>query len=63
MEVAVIYTGKVDICGIDTSKLPRLKDKETAELLRKARAGDNSARTALIQGKLFLIGALLRLMK
>lgn len=55
MEVAVIYTGKVDICGIDTSKLPRLKDKETAELLRKARAGDNSARTALIQGNLRLV--------
>lgn len=53
--MAVIYTGKVDICGVDTSKLPRLNDKETAELLRKARAGDNSARNALIQGNLRLV--------
>ncbi|MCQ2450985.1 MAG: RNA polymerase sporulation sigma factor SigG [Clostridia bacterium] len=50
-----MYTGKVDICGIDTSKLPRLKDKETNELLKKARAGDNNARNELINGNLRLV--------
>ncbi|MCQ2455192.1 MAG: RNA polymerase sporulation sigma factor SigG [Clostridia bacterium] len=50
-----MYSGKVDICGIDTSKLPRLKDKETNELLKRARAGDSAARNELINGNLRLV--------
>lgn len=47
--------GKVEICGINTSKLPVLKNEETMELLKKARAGDMEARERLIQGNLRLV--------
>ena len=47
--------GKVEICGINTSKLPVLKNDEIMELLRKARAGDASARDRLIEGNLRLV--------
>lgn len=53
--MAVIYTGKVEICGVDTSKLPRLKEKETTELLKHARNGEELARTELINGNLRLV--------
>lgn len=53
--MALIYTGKVEICGVDTSKLPRLKEKETEELLIRARNGDTSARNDLINGNLRLV--------
>ena len=39
--------GKVEICGVNTAKLPVLKAAETRELLEKARAGDKEARQAL----------------
>lgn len=47
--------GKVEICGINTSKLPVLKNEETMELLRQYRAGDPEAREKLIQGNLRLV--------
>ncbi len=47
--------GKVEICGINTSKLPVLKNDEIMELLRKARAGDAAARDRLIEGNLRLV--------
>ena len=53
--MSVIYTGKVEICGVDTSKLPRLKEKETEELLKKAKDGDKNARNELINGNLRLV--------
>lgn len=53
--MAVIYSGKVEICGVDTSKLPRLKEKETEELLQRVRNGDVSARNELINGNLRLV--------
>ncbi len=46
---------KVEICGIDTAKLPVLKEKEKMELLRKMHAGDSNAREALIKGNLRLV--------
>ncbi len=46
---------KVEICGINTSELKVLKEKEKIELLRKARAGDNEAREQLIKGNLRLV--------
>ncbi len=52
---AVKLQGKVEICGINTSKLPVLKNEETMELLKKARAGDMEARERLIQGNLRLV--------
>ena len=46
---------KVSICGVDTSKLTVLKEKEKIELLSKARAGDDNARNNLINGNLRLV--------
>ena len=47
--------GKVEICGVNTAKLPRLNGRETEELLRRARAGDAAAREMLISGNLRLV--------
>ena len=47
--------GKVEIAGVNTSKLKVLKNEETMELLRRARDGDQGARTALIEGNLRLV--------
>ena len=46
---------KVEICGVDTSKLSVLKEKEKEELLKKVKAGDKSAREELINGNLRLV--------
>lgn len=40
--------GKVEICGVNTSKLKVLKNEETMELLRRTKAGDQKAREELI---------------
>lgn len=48
-------TGKVEICGVDTSLLKTLTEDEKKELLRKARAGDKDAREQLIMGNLRLV--------
>ena len=34
---------KVEICGINTSKLKVLKNEETMELIRRTQAGDQKA--------------------
>lgn len=47
--------GKVEICSVNTAKLPRLKNEETEVLLRRARNGDSAARDALINGNLRLV--------
>lgn len=47
--------GKVEICGVNTSKLPVLRNDETRELLRRVRAGDKQAREKLIGGNLRLV--------
>ena len=47
--------GKVEICGVNTARLPRLDGKETDALLRRARAGDAAARETLISGNLRLV--------
>lgn len=46
---------KVEICGINTSKLKVLKNEETMELLKKYKEGDKSARDKLIYGNLRLV--------
>ena len=46
---------KVEICGVNTSKLKVLKSDETQQLLLKAKAGDKQAREELIQGNLRLV--------
>ena len=47
--------GKVEICSVNTSKLPRLRGEETEALLRRAKNGDGAARDALINGNLRLV--------
>ena len=47
--------GKVEICGVNTSKLKVLKSEETMELLRRAKQGDQDAREQLIAGNLRLV--------
>ena len=49
-----MYINKVDICGVNTSKLTVLKEEKKTELLKKYRAGDKSAREELIMGNLRL---------
>ena len=47
--------GKVEICGINTSKLQTLKSDEVTQLLRQAKDGDTQAREKLIYGNLRLV--------
>ena len=47
--------GKVEICGVNTSRLKVLKSEETRELLIKSHNGDKGAREALISGNLRLV--------
>ncbi len=46
---------KVEICGVNTSKLKVLKSDETQALLLRAKAGDQQAREELIAGNLRLV--------
>ena len=50
-----MYYGKVEICGINTAKLPVLTEKEKTELLKLAKNGDKNAREKMINGNLRLV--------
>lgn len=50
-----MYGNKVEICGVDTSKLPLLKEKDKTELLRQVKQGNADARDKLINGNLRLV--------
>jgi len=50
-----MYNNKVIICGVDTSKLPLLKECEKEELLKQVRGGNIAARDQLINGNLRLV--------
>ena len=47
--------GKVEICGVNTSRLRVLSQEEMDRLLRLAKAGDRKAREQLIEGNLRLV--------
>ena len=47
--------GKVEICGVNTSKLKVLSQKEMDQLLRRSKQGDEDARQELIEGNLRLV--------
>ena len=47
--------GKVEICGVNTSKLPLLSREEKEELFVKIKAGDETARDTFINGNLRLV--------
>lgn len=46
---------KVEICGVNTSKLKILKEKDKIELLKRIKNGDKTARDELINGNLRLV--------
>ena len=46
---------KVEICGVNTSKLPILSKEQKEELLKKVKNGDEEARTEFINGNLRLV--------
>lgn len=50
-----MYGNKVVICGVDTSKLPLLKETEKERLLREVKSGNRKARDELINGNLRLV--------
>ena len=47
--------GKVEICGVNTTKLPTLTAAETDALLHRAKDGDAAAREKLVEGNLRLV--------
>lgn len=51
---------KVQLCGVDTSKLPLLSQEEKTELLKKIKEGDKEARTKFINGNLRLVLSVIR---
>lgn len=46
---------KVEICGVNTAKLPVLNEAQKVSLLRRVRDGDENAREELIGGNLRLV--------
>lgn len=46
---------KVEICGVNTAKLPILKEEEKDELFARIRQGDAAARETYIKGNLRLV--------
>lgn len=46
---------KVEICGVNTAKLPVLKNAETMDLIRRAQLGDKEAKDQVIMGNLRLV--------
>lgn len=51
----IYMINKVEICGVNTSKLPVLSNKEKNELLLKIKEGDMKAREKFINGNLRLV--------
>ena len=52
-EVMSVY--KVEICGVNTSRLPLLKNEEKEALFQRIRNGDEEARQEYIKGNLRLV--------
>lgn len=50
-----MIANKVEICGVNTSKLPVLSRKEKKELFAKILQGDKEAREAYVRGNLRLV--------
>ncbi|MCR1935456.1 RNA polymerase sporulation sigma factor SigG [Clostridium tepidum] len=50
-----MVTNKVEICGVNTSKLPVLKDKEMKKLLVRIRNGETECREEFIKSNLRLV--------
>ncbi len=52
--------GKVVICGVDTTGLPKLSAKEMDELMVRLKAGDKAARERFIVGNMRLVLSLVK---
>ena len=50
-----MYNNKVEICGVNTAKLPILTSEEKRALLLRVKEGDQEAREQLIYGNLRLV--------
>ena len=50
-----MLNNKVEICGVNTAKLPLLSKEEKEELFIKIKQGDNEARSTFINGNLRLV--------
>lgn len=46
---------KVEICGVNTAKLPRYKEAEMMEMIEKIQTGDKEVRDEFIKGNLRLV--------
>ena len=55
-----ILINKVEICGVNTSKLPFLNEKQKQELFKKIKNGDQNARQEFIYGNLRLVLSVLQ---
>ena len=51
---------KVEICGVDTTGLPKLTAKENEELMLRIKAGDKAAREKFIVGNMRLVLSLMK---
>ena len=51
---------KVEICGVDTSKLPILKEEEKKELFARIKEGDQEAKEIYIKGNLRLVLSIIK---
>lgn len=51
---------KVEICGVNTSKLPVLKEEEKQELFKKILEGDEEAKEKYIFGNLRLVLSIIK---
>ncbi len=51
---------KVEICGVNTAKLPVLSNREKEELLKRIRNGDQEARDEFVNGNLRLVLSVIR---
>ena len=58
--MAYMHGNKVEICGVNTSRLVTLGEAEKKELLLKVRGGDAGARQRLIDGNLRLVLSVIR---
>lgn len=53
--ILIMMVNKVELCGVNTSKLPLLKEEEKEELFARVQAGDQEAREQYIKGNLRLV--------
>ena len=60
MGMVCFMTGKVEICGVNTAKLPIYKEAEMTEMLLKIKEGDRETRDTFITGNLRLVLSVLQ---